>query len=78
MEGEIHLLTLSFKNIDDDMPVIHKTDFIYTFNETVLDIISTANHRIFISTLNSKIFELNYTIKQDTYFNFFLREIVYF
>ena len=71
MEGEIHLLTLSFKNIDDDMPVIHKTDFIYTFNETVLDIISTANHRIFISTLNSKIFELNYTIKQDTYFNFF-------
>ena len=71
MEGEIHLLTLAFRNIDDDLPVIHKTDFIFSCNETVLDIISTSNHRIFISTLSNKILELNYTVKQNTYLNFF-------
>ena len=71
MEGEIHLLTLAFKNIEDDLPIIHKTDFIFSFNEKVLDIISTANHRIFISTLSNKILELNYTVKQNSYLNFF-------
>ena len=71
MEGEIQLLTLAFKNIEDDLPIIHKTDFIFSFNETVIDIISTANHRIFISTLNNKIFELDYTVRENNYFNFF-------
>ena len=71
MDGEIHLLTLAFKNIDDDLPIIHKTDFIFSFNETVLDVISTANHRIFISTLSNKVLELNYAVKQSSYLNLF-------
>ena len=71
MEGEIHLLTLAFTNIDDDLPIIHKTDFIFSFNETVLDIISTSNYRIFISTLSNKILELNYSVKQNNYLDFF-------
>ena len=71
MEGEIHLLTLAFRNIDDDLPIIHKTDFIFNFKETVIDIISTANHRIFLSTLSNKIFELDYTVNQSSYLNFF-------
>ena len=71
MEGEIQFLTLTFKNSDNDFPIIHKTDFIFSFSETVLDLVSTSNHRIFMSTVNNKIYELDYTIKQNNYFNFF-------
>ena len=74
MEGEIQILTLAFNRIvgeEDDLPIIHKTDFIFNFNETVIDIISTANNRIFMSTTNNKIFELKYNIRQNNYFNFF-------
>ena len=71
MEGEIDLLTLAFRNNEDDLPIIHKTDFIYSFNENVIDIISTSNHRIFFSTLNNKIYELNYSVKQNSYLTFF-------
>jgi len=70
MEGEIQLLSLAFKN-NDDLPIVHKTDFIFNFNETVIDLISTSNYRIFMSTLNNKIYELDYSIKQNNYFNFF-------
>ena len=71
MDGEIHLLTLGFRNNEDDLPLIHKTDFIFNFNEKVIDIISTSNYRIFLSTLSNKIYELNYTVKQSSYLNFF-------
>ena len=71
MEGEIDLLTLAFRNNEDDLPIIHKTDFIYSFNEKIIDIISTSNHRIFFSTLNNKIYELNYSVKQNSYLTFF-------
>ena len=71
MEGEIHLLTLTYRNNEDDLPLIHKTDFIFNFNEKVIDIISTSNYRIFLSTLSNKIYELNYTVKQSSYLNFF-------
>ena len=71
MDGEIQLLSLSFKNNEDELPIIRKTDYIITFNETVLDLISTANHRIFISTLNNKIYELDYSFEQNSYFDFF-------
>ena len=71
VEGEILILTLTFKNSENDFPIIHKTDFIFSFNETVLDLVSTSNHRIFMSTVNNKIYELDYTIKQNNYFNFF-------
>lgn len=71
MEGEIQILSLTFQNSENDFPIIHKTDFIFSFNETVLDLISTSNHRIFMSTVNNKIYELDYTIKQNNYFNFF-------
>ena len=71
MEGEIDLLTLAYRNNEDDLPIIHKTDFIFTFNEKVIDIISTSNYRIFFSTLNNRIYELNYSVKQNSYFAFF-------
>ena len=71
MEGEIQLLTLAFKNPEDDLPLIHKTDFIFNFRETVIDIISTDNYRIFMSTLNRKIFELDYNIKENYFFDYF-------
>ena len=71
MEGEIDLLTLAFRNNEDDLPIIHKTDFIYSFNEKIIDIISTSNHRIFFSTLNNKIYELNYSIRENNYLSFF-------
>ena len=71
MEGEIQLLTLTINNDQDDFPIIHKTDFIFSFNETVIDIVSTAKHRIFLSTLNNKIYELDYSINENYYLNFF-------
>ena len=71
MEGEIDLLTLAFRNNEDDLPIIHKTDFIYSFNEKIIDVISTSNHRIFFSTLNNKIYELNYSVKENNYLTFF-------
>ena len=70
MQGEIQLLTIGFKSVKDYIPIIHKTEFIFNFNETIVDMISTTNHRIFISTMNNKIYELKYDVKQSNYFNF--------
>ena len=71
MDGEIQLLNLINGNNEDDIPIIEKTDFIFSFNETVIDIIATAKHRIFLSTLNNNIYELDYSIKENNYLNFF-------
>ena len=71
LDGEIQLLTLQFRNDEEESPIIHKTDFIFSFKETVIDLISTSKYRIFMSTLNNKIYELDYSIKQNNYFNFF-------
>ena len=74
LEGEIHILGIAFENNEynvNDKPIIHKTDFIINFKETVIDLISTANHRIFMSVSNNKIYELNYSIRQNNFFNFF-------
>ena len=74
MEGEIHLLGIAFQNNEynvNDIPIIRKTDFIINLKETVIDLVSTANHRIFISVINNKIYELDYSNKQNIFSNFF-------
>ena len=70
LEGEIQLLTLAYPNKDDDLPIIHKTDFTFIFKEKVIDLVSTSNYRIFISASYNKIYELDYYIKQYS-FNIF-------
>ena len=73
LENEIHLLTLTLDDNDinsNGLPNIKETDFIINFNEIVTDIISSSNHRIFISTISNKIFELEYMFKDNNYFNF--------
>ena len=74
MEGEIHLLGLAFQNYEynvNDLPIIRKTDFIINFNETIIDLVSTANHRIFMSVSNNKIYELDYSNRKNIFYNFF-------